>query len=172
MENLTQAQKNILNSLASEFANINEKYKSTNGNIFAHLVEEVKSENKRIEEIKILNKIGREKMNNQITQDFNKYWDTFQDLGIKMAISYPNVREDVFELVTINGHKKISDHKNRNILKWEYDELNDYENILGAPRSWIYDFRIEWNQKLFTKIEELFQDDDFQYYLKELINQA
>jgi len=170
MKNLTEKQQVIIESLVAEFTNINEKFTQNEDNIFAHLVDDVIKDKKRIAEIQALNIVGKTAMGDQINSDYDKYYKMFDEIGIQMRTTDSSA--DRWELVTNKG-KYTERLSGSNKLIWTYYTEENFNIILGERIYWVCGHHIMWSgdrETRYSNIEQLFAHPNFKDCLKQLIN--
>lgn len=169
MQNLTQSQQSIVDTLVAEFTSLN-KSSNVSDNIFLSLYDEAMADKIRIKEIEAMDKANRDAINLQIATDKQKYEQMFEDLNIKLTTRYGSNTN--WQLTSFDGDIMARDYQGYNKLYWEYIIEKKSEHLLGEHREYACGHHIifcGYRDKPFSTIEQVFESDLFKRFLKELI---
>ena len=175
MENLTTNQKELVDNLVNGFAEINKSNKVKSDNIFYELVEDVKRDNKRKEELLLLDKVYSDRFMREFYDDVVRY-DTFlEEIGLRFSATLRN--DKIYEIETFDGRFLAKDNTIRkasilsnNQLSFEFRIINNNETIIGERIYYANSYTIEWGTKRFKNLSEAFSDKEVKQSLKKLID--
>ena len=122
---LTEKQKGILNSLISEFNEVNAKMNPSEENIFLPILDEVRKDKAKIQELKAIKKSYQKALEQIVVTDYVKYRGQFEEVGLSLTINPNNSYSMILD--------SIGQH-NSNAIKFEYMlETDSTIHLLGEP---------------------------------------
>lgn len=176
MGNLTKKQQELVDNLINGFEKINESSNVKSDNIFYELVEDVERDNKRKEELMLLDKVNGDRFLQEFYDDVEKYYSMLEEIGFRFS-RRPTDKNIIYGIETFNDrflsryNKLITDNTCMNQLSFEFKINRDYETIIDQRIYFATSYKVIWNDKVeFKNLSEAFSNEKVKETLKILID--